>query len=127
TGCDVDDGCRLEATGTRSPWRPRAEEAGIATAQGTGRAHAAGPGWADEASSSAPVGVDVNAPSLLGNVDGDHRDAHGARGPSITLDRRSPTQTINQGTWRRVTFSIDADSSPETLTIEQGLSLEGPE
>ena len=127
TGCDVDDGCRLEATGTRPPWRPRAEEAGIATGQVTVHAHDAELGWADGDSSWASVRVDVNAPSLLGNVDGDHRDAHGARGPSITLDRRSPTQTINQGTWRRVTFSIDADSSPETLTIEQALALEGPE
>lgn len=127
TGCRVDNRCRLEATGARTPWRPNPEEAGVVIGQVAVRPHDAELGWADEGTAWASVDIDVDAPSLVANVDGDHRNAHGARGPTIALDRERPKQISNRANGSRVVFAIDADSSPERLTMEQELTLTGPE
>lgn len=127
TGCHIDARCRIEATGARTPWRPTADEAGFTAGQVTVRPYDAELGWADEGSAWASVDIDVDEPSLVVNADGDYRNAHSPRGPTVTLDREKPEQTSRLANGSRATFAVDAGSTPERLTIEQELTLSGPE
>lgn len=123
TGCGEFDGCHLAAVGKDTRWRPLPSEAELTTGSVVRRSYDHELGWADEGKVWASVAVRLNSPTSVRNVDGLSRDTHAGGEPAITLDQNSPKGDLREMNRRVVTFSIDADSSPRQLTVEQRLSL----